>query len=89
MYAAIVLTLRQSSQLLKICEEDLAELITQGFKANPGLKLANAFSVVRLRLENAISVVPTLRDVHCQNIHRAKRVSLLTERRSLYLPRLL
>ena len=36
----------EASQLLQSCEEYLAEPITQGFKANPGLKLANAFSVL-------------------------------------------
>ena len=34
------------SQLFQSCEEYPGKLITQGFKANPGLKLANAFSVV-------------------------------------------
>ena len=30
--------------------------MTQGFKANPGLELANAFSVISLELANAFSV---------------------------------
>jgi hypothetical protein len=34
------------SQLLQSCEDSLAAFETQGFKANPGLKLANAFSVI-------------------------------------------
>ena len=34
-----------SSQLLQSCEESLAPLLPQGFNANPGLELANAFSV--------------------------------------------
>jgi len=34
------------SQLLQSCEDSLAAFNTQGFKANPGLKLANAFSVI-------------------------------------------
>ena len=37
------------SQLLQSCEESLAAFKTQGFKANPGLELANAFSVNVLR----------------------------------------
>jgi hypothetical protein len=33
------------SQLLQSCDESFASFETQGFRANPGLKLANAFSV--------------------------------------------
>ena len=35
----------RQSQLLQSCEEINLNSIPQGFKANPGLKLANAFSV--------------------------------------------
>src|SRR2546421_9978705 len=34
------------SQLLQSCHEINVPLFTQGFKANPGLELSNAFSVV-------------------------------------------
>jgi hypothetical protein len=35
----------QASQLLQSCDEINVNPMPQGFKANPGLKLANAFSV--------------------------------------------
>ena len=42
---------QQASQPLQGCEESIRLLMmTQGFKANPGLKLANAFSVISLKL---------------------------------------
>jgi hypothetical protein len=40
------------SQLLQSSEKSLATLWTQGFKANPGLELANAFSVIRFPLRS-------------------------------------
>ena len=36
---------QQASQPLQGCEESVTGTMTQGFKANPGLELANAFSV--------------------------------------------
>ena len=48
-----------ASQLLQSCEEFFETLLTQGFKANPGLALANAFSVKAnpgLALANAFGV---------------------------------
>jgi hypothetical protein len=38
---------RKPAQLLQSCEESIEISSTQGFKANPGLELANAFSVIR------------------------------------------
>ena len=35
----------KQSQLLQSCEKSITGFIPQGFKANPGLELANAFSV--------------------------------------------
>ena len=40
---------RKAAQLLQSCEKSLGHSCTQGFKANPGLKLANAFSVTQSR----------------------------------------
>jgi hypothetical protein len=40
--------LRKRSQVLQSCDESHWAFLTQGFKANPGLKLANAFSVMFL-----------------------------------------
>jgi DNA-directed RNA polymerase specialized sigma54-like protein len=35
-------------QLLQSCKESLEAFLTQGFKANPGLELTNAFSEMTL-----------------------------------------
>jgi hypothetical protein len=50
---------QQESQPLQGCENLWPATLTQGFKANPGLKLANAFSVSNpgLKLANAFSVM--------------------------------
>ena len=42
----------QSSQLLQSCDEINVNAMPQGFKANPGLKLANAFSVKAISTED-------------------------------------
>ena len=39
-----------TAQLLQSCDEFDGAFTTQGFKANPGLKFANAFSVMSLNL---------------------------------------
>jgi len=48
----------KQSQLLQSCEEASAALLSQGFRANPGLKLANAFSVSERRKELLESAGP-------------------------------
>ncbi len=63
-------------------------LITLGFQSKPRAEIIERFQRWG-KLANAFSVVPAERDVHCQKHSRAIRVSLLAERRNLYLPRLL
>lgn len=48
--ASLFVELRQVSQPLQRCEELLPTTLTQGFKATPGLELANAFSVLRFMI---------------------------------------
>ncbi len=45
---------QQASQPLQGCEESVTGTMTQGFKANPGLELANAFSVLRRLIKRCV-----------------------------------
>jgi hypothetical protein len=48
------------SQPFQGCENQLPAIVTQGFKANPGLELANAFSVHKLScIDNDRGLTPT------------------------------
>ncbi len=44
------------SQLLQSCEEAVEAFLTQGFKANPGLKFANALGVKELLIYRLTSL---------------------------------